>query len=194
MDNIPIISQENALVRMSQRQVMPTFFNVVQEAYPENAQPSMTFLEKFILREQDETIELIHLKNAHTDGDLIVYFKNANVYHTGDIFITYGLPHIDELAGGDIYGIIEAVDYLLRNSDEGTKFIPGHGPLSTIKEVQEYRDLLAGLLTIVEELTNEEMSINDIITQVKVRMDYNHYSGNDFIKQVHRSVQKKPKE
>ena len=194
MDNIPIISQENALVRMSQRQVMPTFFNVVQEAYPENAHPSMTFLEKFILHEQDETIELINLKNAHTDGDLIVYFKNANVYHTGDIFITYGLPHIDELAGGDIYGIIEAVDYLLQNSDEGTKFIPGHGPLSTKKEVQEYRDLLAGLLTIVEELTNEEMSINDIIAQVKVRMDYNHYSGNDFIKQVHRSVQKKPKE
>jgi len=194
MDNIPIISQENALVRMSQRQVMPTFFNVVQEAYPENARPSMTFIEKFILHEQDETIELIHLKNAHTDGDLIVYFKNANVYHTGDIFITLGLPHIDELAGGDIYGIIEAVDYLLQNSDEGTKFIPGHGPLSTKKEVQEYRDLLAGLLTIVEELTNEEMSINDIITQVKVRMDYNHYSGNDFIKQVHRSVQKKPKE
>jgi len=84
--------------------------------------------------------------------------------------------------------------YLLGNSDEGTKFIPGHGPLSTKKEVQKYRDLLAGMLTIVEELTNEEMSINDIIAQVKVRMDYNHYSGNDFIMQVHRSVQNKPKE
>ena len=79
-----------------------------------------------------------------------------------------GLPHIDELAGGNIYGIIEAVDYLLMNSDEVTKFIPGHGPLSTKKEVQEYRDLLAGLLTIVEELTNEEMSINDIITPVVI--------------------------
>lgn len=194
IDNIPIISQENALVRMSQRQVMPTFFNVVQEAYPENAQPSMTFLEKFVLREQDERIELIHLKNAHTDGDLIVYFKLANVYHTGDIFITLGLPHIDEIAGGDIYGLIEAVDYMLQNSNEGTKFIPGHGPLSTKKEVHEYRNLLTGLLTIVEELAYEEIEIDDIIKQVKLRMDYNHYSGDDFIRQVHRSVLNKLKD
>ncbi len=193
-ENVPIISHENALIRMSEKQVMPTFFNVVQTAYPIEARPTMTFMEKFILTEQDEKIELIHLKNAHTDGDIIVYFKNANIYHTGDIFVTYGLPHIDELAGGDIYGIIEAVDFLLLNSNTETLFIPGHGPLRTKKKVQEYRDLLACLLTIVEELTNEEMSINDIITQVKVRMDYNHYSGDDFIKQVHRSVLKKSKE
>lgn len=194
MDKIPIISQENALVRMSQRQVMPTFFNVVQEAYPENAQPSMTFLEKFILHEQDETIELIHLKNAHTDGDLIVYFKNANIYHTGDIFVTYGLPHIDELAGGDIYGIIEAVDYLLQNSNKGTRFIPGHGPLSTVEDVKKYRDLLKTLLTSVEELTKAKMEITDIIEQVKTRMDYSHYSGDDLIRQVHRSVRQKLKD
>jgi glyoxylase-like metal-dependent hydrolase (beta-lactamase superfamily II) len=194
MDNIPIISQENALIRMTQRQVMPTFFNVVQEAYPENAQPSMTFLEKFVLREQDERIELIHLKNAHTDGDLIVYFENANTYHTGDIFISLGLPHIDELAGGDIYGLIEAVDYMLRNSNDETKFIPGHGTLSTKREVREYKNLLTGLLTIVEESENEGKEIDDIIEQVKLRMDYNHYSGDDFIRQVHRSVLNKLKD
>lgn len=187
-ENVPIISHDNALSRMSERQVMPTFFNVVQTAYPIKARPTMTFLDKFILTEQDEKIELIHLKNAHTDGDIIVYFKNANIYHTGDIFITYGLPHIDELAGGDIYGVIEAVDFLLLNSTTETQFIPGHGPLSTKKDVQDYRDLLVGLLSIVEELTTDGAGIEEIVNQVKQRMDYNHYSGDDFIRQVHRSV------
>lgn len=48
-NNIPIISHDNALIRMSEKQVMPTYFNVVQAAYPEKARPSMTFLEKFII-------------------------------------------------------------------------------------------------------------------------------------------------
>lgn len=86
-ENIPIISQENALERMSERQVIPTFLNVVQEAYPKNTRPSMTFLEKFVFHEKEEHIELTHLKNAHTDGDLIVHFVNANVYHTGIFLI-----------------------------------------------------------------------------------------------------------
>ena len=50
-----------------------------------------------------EIIELIHRKNAHTDGDVIVHFKKANIYHIGDIFVTYRLPFIDENNGGDIF-------------------------------------------------------------------------------------------
>ena len=123
-----------------------------------------------------------------------MYFENANVYHTGDIFITLGLPHIDELAGGDIYGLTEAVDYMLKHSNDETKFIPGHGPLSTKKEVHEYKNLLTRLLTIVEESVNQGIEIDHIIKQVKLRTDYNHYSGDEFIRQVHRSVLNKLKD
>jgi glyoxylase-like metal-dependent hydrolase (beta-lactamase superfamily II) len=190
-ENIPIISQENAFERMSERQVIPTFLNIVQEAYPKNVRPSMTFLEKFVLHEEEERIELIHLKNAHTDGDLIVHFVNANVYHTGDIFFAVGLPHIDERAGGDIYGLLQAVDYMIQNSNDETVFIPGHGELSTKKEVSAYRNLLAQLLSLVEASEKKGMEIADIIKKVKLNMNYEHISGDDFIRQVHRSVLKK---
>lgn len=97
------------------------------------------------------------------------------------------------MAGGDIYGLIEAVDYLLLNSDEETQFIPGHGMLTAKKGVQEYRDTLAGLLKIVEELTTAGEETDEIVKQVKQQMDYQHYSGDDFIRQIHRSVIKKMK-
>lgn len=193
-ENIQIISQENALERMSERQVMPTFFNAVQEPYPIYARPNMSFEKKFVLHLEDEKIELIHLPNAHTDGDIIVYFQKANVYHTGDIFTNGGLPHIDEAAGGSIYGVIEAVDYLLQNADEDTKFIPGHGPIGTKKELQKYMDHLTALLTLVETSTKEGMDIEAIIKEIKLSIDFSHFSGDNFIRQIHRSVLKKIKE
>ena len=64
-ENIPIISQENAFERMSERQVILPFLNGVQEAYPKEARTSMTFLRKFVLHEKKKTIELIHLRNAY---------------------------------------------------------------------------------------------------------------------------------
>ncbi len=193
-ENIPIISQENAFERMSERQVIPTFLNVVQEAYPKDARPTMTFLEKFILHEKEERIEMFHLKNAHTDGDLIVHFVKANVYHSGDIYNSLGLPHIDERSGGDIYGLIGAVNYMIVNSNDGTKFIPGHGAISTKNEVSDYRDILVKLVNIVEESAKQGLEIDVIIKQVKSNMNYEYYSGDEFIRQVHRSVIKKLKD
>jgi NADPH:quinone reductase-like Zn-dependent oxidoreductase len=63
-------------------------------------------------------------------------------YHTGDIFVMYGLPFIDEKAGGDIYAMIDAIDTLVSQSKVKTKFIPGHGPVCSIKELRDYRTIL----------------------------------------------------
>ena len=88
------------------------------------------------LFEDKEVFELIHFKNAHTDGDVIIHFKKADIYHTGDIFVTYGLPFIDENNGGDIYGMIGAIDYLLSVSNAETKFIPGMALFAQLRSFQ----------------------------------------------------------
>ena len=87
--------------RMSEKQVLLTTLDfqgsvcIVQNSYLSEALPILTFTDKATLYSGSEIIELIYFKNAHTDGDIVVHFKNADIYHTGDIFVTYGLPYID---------------------------------------------------------------------------------------------------
>jgi glyoxylase-like metal-dependent hydrolase (beta-lactamase superfamily II) len=175
---------------MSERQVMPTFYNVVQKPYPPESLPTTTFTDKSELYEKNETVELVYYKSAHTDGDIIVHFKNADIYHTGDIFVTYGLPHIDEAAGGDIYGIIEAVEKLLSQASDKTRFIPGHGPVCTKKELQEYRDLLTTVRDNVVKLYREKRKLGDIIKDTQIKIHYENKGGEKFIEQVYRTVEK----
>lgn len=189
-EKIPIVSHKNARTRMSERQVMPTFYNVVQKPYPVESLPTITFTDKSELHEGGESIELTYYKAAHTDGDIIVHFKNADIYHTGDIFVTYGLPHIDEAAGGDIYGIIDATDKLLSQASEKAKFIPGHGPVCTKKELQEYRDLLTAVRDNVVKLYREKRRREDIIKDTQIKMHYENKGGETFIAQVYRTVAK----
>ena len=189
-EKVPIISHKNARTRMSERQVMPTFYNVVQKPYSNESLPTVTFTDKSELYEGGESIELTYHKAAHTDGDIIVHFKNADIYHTGDIFVTYGLPHIDEVAGGDIYGIIEASDKLLLQASEKTKFIPGHGPVCTKKELKEYRDLLIIVRDNVLKMYREKRKIEDIIKDTQIKIHYENRGGEKFIAQVYRTVEK----
>ena len=189
-EKIPIISHKNARTRMSERQVMPTFYNVVQKPYPVESLPTITFTDKSELHEGTETIELVYFKAAHTDGDIIVHFKSADIYHTGDIFANLFLPHIDEVAGGDIYGVIEATDKLLSQASEKTKFIPGHGPVATKIELQAYRDLLASIRDNVVKLYREKRKLEDIIKDTQIKIHYENKGGEAFIAQVYRTVEK----
>jgi cyclase len=191
-EKIPIVSHKNARTRMSERQVIPTYRNVVQKPYPPEALPTITFTDKSELHEGTETIELVHFKEAHTDGDVIIHFKNADIYHTGDVFVNIGgwLPHIDEKAGGSIYGVIDAVNKLLSQTSETSKFIPGHGPVATRKEMQEYRDLLTSVRDNVVKMYKAKAKLEDIVKDTQTKIHYEREGGDKFIAQVYRAVEK----
>lgn len=187
-ENIPIIAHTNARSRMANDQVLPGAVNILQKAYPLEALPSITFSDSLQLNDGIETIELIHFKNAHTDGDVFVHFKKADIYHTGDVFVTYGLPFIDEINGGDIYGMIAAADYLLQIAKPGTKFIPGHGLLCSSVEVKEYRDMLVSIRDQVKRLVKKGHSQEKITAEVVISDKIGGVSRNQFIPQVYRMV------
>lgn len=195
-DGIPIISHQNARKRMSEKQVLiPTLelqgsTGIVQKPYHDYALPSIVFSDIMTYYKGNEIIELIYYKNAHSDGDIVVHFKNADIFHTGDIFVTYGLPYIDESVGGNIYDMIDALDNLLLISNEGTKFIPGHGPVCTIKELKDYRDLLLLIRDNVEMKVKENYKLEDIIKDTRNKIHYENNSGDKFIEQVYRAVKK----
>jgi glyoxylase-like metal-dependent hydrolase (beta-lactamase superfamily II) len=90
-----------------------------------------------------QTADIRHPGPAHTDGDSIVWFPQANVMATGDIFTTNGYPNIDISVGATIDGAIGAIDTMLSLANDQTKIVPGHGSLSNKAGLIEYRAMLA---------------------------------------------------
>jgi len=163
-----IISQDNIRKRLEKDQVL-SLTSLVEKAYPYEALPFITFSDSLILHEPNEQIKIYHVKNAHTDGDSFIEFMNANVIHTGDVFVTYGFPFIDDRNGGDIYGMIDAVNMLLSSINDLTQVIPGHGPVCHKKDLIAYRDMLTTVESRIRTAIANKLSVQEIETQNPLR-------------------------
>jgi glyoxylase-like metal-dependent hydrolase (beta-lactamase superfamily II) len=111
----------------------------------------------------DNLIDVVHLGPAHTDGDAFVYFRDANVIHTGDVFVRYGLPFIDNPNGGSISGMIDATWQIAGLIDDDTVIIPGHGDLSTRTDLLEYRAMLVTIRDRLRGLMAQGRSADQIV-------------------------------
>ncbi len=138
-----IIAHANVRKRMSSEQFIGAFDRKV-EASPSKAWPVVTFTESIALHLNGDDVEVVHVANAHTEGDALVKFRSANVLHMGDTWFNGGYPFIDLSSGGSINGYIAALERGLALSDAQTMIVPGHGPLSDRAALQSYRDLLKG--------------------------------------------------
>jgi len=105
--------------------------------------PAMTFPDSVAFHVNGQDIVVVHMPPAHTDGDAVVYFRQANVVHMGDIFWTHHYPFIDLSSGGSVAGVIAAVREVLGRIGPDTKVIPGHGPLSDRAGLEAYGHMLA---------------------------------------------------
>lgn len=104
--------------------------------------PILTFGEDLTFHMNGQTVEAIHIPSAHTDGDAMVYFREADVLHMGDVLFSGWFPFIDLSAGGSVDGYIAGMERGLAMAGEQTRIIPGHGPLSTRADVQASVDML----------------------------------------------------
>ena len=194
-EGIPILAHEKARERMQRRQVLHGFNSAVQNPYPPVGLPTLTFADKMEFHDGDEIIELKYFPNAHTDGDIIVHFRKADIYHMGDIFVTYGIPVIDPDGGGDIYALVETIDYTIAHSKSTSKFIPGHGPVCSKKELIDFSELLHVILDSVEDSVKNEKSLEQTILDAKrtIGDDVGGINKDKFITLVHRMVTKRYK-
>jgi glyoxylase-like metal-dependent hydrolase (beta-lactamase superfamily II) len=121
-------------------------FQPEQEAYkralPAAAHPTKTFYTNDTLRIGGETIDYGHLQSAHTDGDIYVFFRNANVLAAGDVVSPARDPEHDWYGGGWIGGRVDALDSLLALIDDNTLIVPAFGPVVDKAAVQAERDLM----------------------------------------------------
>ncbi len=136
-----IVAHQNARKRLS----TDYFFEAMkqtQKASPYEALPKVTFADSVTFHMNGETVHVFYAKNAHTDGDVIIHFKESNIFHCGDVFVRYGFPFIDQGAGGSIDGMITAIEGLILVTNDQSKIIPGHGVLSTKKDLIDYKNML----------------------------------------------------
>lgn len=174
-----IVAHHNVRERMSKPHTNP-IFGRTQPASPDEALPVLTYGADLVVHFNGLSIRAEHVDPAHTDGDSIVWFEDANVVHMGDLYFNGFFPFIDASSGGDVQGMLDAVDAVLGRIDAKTKVIPGHGPLSNRAELQVYRKMLATLSGRVSKLIAEGKSLEEIIAS-KPTADYDAKWGGGFL-------------
>jgi cyclase len=136
-----LIAQRNVLARRSTEQFMAAYHAHIP-ADPPAALPVIIYDDALDLNVGGDTVELRHVAKAHTDGDTLVRFRNANVIAMGDVFFNHIFPFIDRSSGGSIQGMIKGVEAALAITDEHTRIVPAHGPVATRAELISYRNML----------------------------------------------------
>jgi cyclase len=156
-----IIAHDNVLARMSTEQFMAAFNQRVPPS-PAAALPVVTFPSRTTFHLNGDVVQVVHVQNAHTDGDSIVHFTNANVIHTGDTYMKDVYPFIDVGSNGSIDGFIASADAVLSRSDANTKIIPGHGALANRADMQRFHDMLVTVRGKIQALIDAGMSEDEV--------------------------------
>lgn len=126
--------------RLSEDRQNP-LFRMSYPAKPPEARPGLT-VSVAEIQHNGEEIRLEAVAPAHTDGDLIVHFRKADVIHVGDLVNNGAYPNIDASCGGWIGGMIAGVDRVLQLAGPTTRIVPGHGPVATVDDVRAFRSML----------------------------------------------------
>jgi cyclase len=162
-----IMAHENVLARMSAAPAGESKPPRPSEAWPTDTfRGKTTHTGRFF---NGEGVQLIHVPNAHTDGDSIVWFRYSDVIATGDLFSPVGWPVIDLERGGSFQGIIDGLNLILQTglldfkSEGGTMIVPGRGRIGDLTDVAFYRDML----TIIRERIQHGIERGLTLDQVK---------------------------
>ncbi len=136
---------------------------------PPKARPNQTFYATGTLPFGGETIDYGYLPQAHTDGDIYVFFKQANVLVAGDVLSAGSYPVLDYCTNGWIGGMANATQTLLDLSKPDTRVIPGTGPAQTHADLQAEHDMLATLKLKLSQLLTQGMSARDMLAATPTR-------------------------
>jgi glyoxylase-like metal-dependent hydrolase (beta-lactamase superfamily II) len=170
---------------------------------PDEALPTSTFftpMRKIYFN--GEPIEVQFMPNAHTDGDVIVFFRGSDVISAGDLFVTTSYPVIDAQRGGSIQGFLDALNHILEltvpefNEQGGTRVIPGHGRLGNESDVDDYRNWTTIIRDRVQAMIDKGMTL-DQVKASRVTLDFDGLFGADkawtppmFVEAVYKDLSK----
>ena len=174
-----IVAHDNVRLRLSTDQFIEALGMKFPPA-PARALPVVTFNDAVTLHLNGDDVEAFHVPPAHTDGDAIVHFRRAGVVHMGDLFFNGMYPFVDLSSGGSFEGFIAAADRALALG-EGTRIIPGHGPVGTRADLRTYRDMLVTVRDRVKPLVQAGKTPAEVVAAHPLA-DLDAKWGNGFMK------------
>jgi glyoxylase-like metal-dependent hydrolase (beta-lactamase superfamily II) len=163
-DGVVIVAHDNIRVRLAAGTIVG-LTGAMNPPRPAAALPTKTYFGgSLTLDVGGRTAKLTYAANAHTDGDTWVYFADANVLAGGDTFNNLKrYQNIDFANGGDVRGMIRAIDTYFKVADDNTKFVPGHGPLATKADVAAFRAMLVTSHDRILKLFDEGKSEEEVV-------------------------------
>jgi len=173
-----IIAHENVRKRLGSDSVNPATQAPIA-ARARAALPVITFADQAKLHFNDDDLEFTHLPNAHTETDIVVRFRKANVVHMGDVFVG-GFPFIDGNTGGTLDGMIRAHEAVLASIDDDTKVIRGHGPLGNKAELQAFHDMLVVVRDRIARMVRAKKTQEQVVEARPTREFEEKYGGANF--------------
>ncbi len=190
------VAQDNIRVRLAAGTINGVTGNKTPPR-PEAGIPKQTYIGGTITIETGGRKALLtHVNNAHTDGDTFVYFADANVLATGDLLSnTKRYQSIDFANGGDIRGVIKAMDAMLAVANAETKVVTGHGAPATRADIAEYKAMLVVAHERIEKLFNEGRSEAEVLAARPLKDLDEKWAANDtaaaaFLKMVYNSYRR----
>jgi glyoxylase-like metal-dependent hydrolase (beta-lactamase superfamily II) len=163
-DGAAIVAHDNIRIRLAAGTTSALTGAKVPPVPPEGL-PALTYVGgSFALDVGGRKAQLTHIANAHTDGDTWVYLADANVLATGDTFNNLKkYQTIDYLNGGDVRGMIRALDTFLKAANDKTKIVPGHGPLASRADLEVFRAMLVTSRDRIQKLHEEGKTEQEVI-------------------------------
>ncbi len=132
------------------------------EPAPAVALPVVVFEQSASLFFNGEEIRAVHFPHGHTDGDIAVFFVNAQIAHLGDLFFNGLFPFVDLEYGGDVETLTQHIATLIDQLSADAKIIPGHGPVATLDDLKTYHRMLVETTASVRTRRSAGRSLDQI--------------------------------
>jgi len=163
-DGVKIVAHDNIRVRLAGGTINGLTGAKVAPR-PAEALPQQTYFGgSFELDVGGRKAKLNYIANAHTDGDTWIYFPDANVLATGDTFNNLKrYQNIDFANGGDVRGMIRALNTYIAAANDNTKIVPGHGPLANKADLVIFRDMLVTSHDRIKKLFDEGKTEQEVV-------------------------------
>lgn len=171
-----IIAHENTRLWMTTDITRPWEQHTFQP-FPVAARPNKTFYDKDAITVNNERIEYGYLPQAHTDGDIYIFFPKSNILAVGGVISAGGWPVIDWWTGGWIGGLVTGIETLLKVSNAQTRIMPANGPVLTRSDLQAQQEMYRTISTRLHTLIRKGYSPDEAIAAEPTK-EFNNRMGN----------------
>jgi cyclase len=183
-----IIAHENTRLWLTTDITRP-WENRTFSPFPKEALPNKTFYDKDALMVDGERVEYGYLLQAHTDGDIYVFFPKSNVLVIGDVISGAGWPFVDWWTGGWINGIVSGLETLLKVANDQTRVVTGQGPVLTRADFESQHKMFSNISQRLRTYMFGGKNVDDAIAAQPTK-EYNDRMGDpkEFIRLAFQSM------